>query len=81
MGVNGLIKHSFALPFDNRVSTWLEKNLPLIRGHEDCHPGGVSDGLTIGCSGTFNLMLEFPADGNILRHLLPILGMAAHGYY
>jgi len=26
-------------------------------------------------------MREYPIEGNILRHLLPILGMAAQGYY
>ena len=37
--------------------------------------------MTVGSSGTFRFMREFPIEGNNLRHLLLILCMAAQGYF
>ena len=38
--------------------------------------GSFSDGMPLGCSGTFNFMLVFQAEHSILMHPLHILGVA-----
>ena len=38
--------------------------------------GSVSDGMPLGISGTFNFMLVFQAEHNILMHPLHMLGVA-----